>query len=306
VADVAYRLGLKGDGRKFDCFRETHPSDKPRRGLSVNGKTNTLKCFGCNGKPLSTIDLVMEMHGCDVGAAIRWLAGCYPSVPMAKVKASGAIKQSNYKSEMTLQDLVLSPGWAAMGLSERAIITALAARCPKAGSEQWTIRCTYQKIAEWASVSRRTAITGMEGLRKRRAVHTSLVRTNRKSDRGFWLRELLVRISALALRDTEPNQQATPECKPCTTATSYSVQDLHPQYAVQDLHPLEPDGDRDLSTNNNEYYEHDCGEMVRQGKVCKACQEMESGRATGDEMPAFAVNGAHGTQDRGETHTWQL
>lgn len=221
IADVARALGLQGDGRLFDCPREEHPRGKKQRSLSVHGESNTVRCFACDERSLSNISLVMAVNGLDVGGAIRWLAGRFPGVPLAKVRINGGnVKVTgNGSQNMSLQDLIVSPGWAAFSPAAKIVLTAIFSRAPKAGSEQGQLRCTYTLLTEWTGLRGRSTISkALEELREAGAIKTHTVTTNLRSKRGFWLKQLLVRVSPRALN-----------------ATSYSVQKMDSQYTVQNL-----------------------------------------------------------------------
>jgi hypothetical protein len=284
IRDVASALGLSGDGKNFNCPSESHPAGKPRRSLSIHGKTNTARCFACNNRQLSTIDLTMTVLGIGLGQAITWLDERFHA-PRIRCTLATPPKPGKYKADMTLENLIRSPRWVDLDHSEQAALLAIAARCPQAGSEQWSTRCSYDTLAGWIGASRRTAARVIDSLRKQHFIRTNTVHTGHVTNSGMWIKQLYVTISAMALQPLAPAG---------TTATSYEVPPT--ALAVRSA----TDG------TLGEYYEHDCGAMVEQGEVCKTCQEMESVRATGDEMPAFVVDGAQGAQDRGETHTWQL
>jgi hypothetical protein len=228
VAEVAARLGLKGDGRHFDCFRE-HSPGKQRRSLSVHTVSNTIRCFTCDTRSLSTIDLVMEVRGYDVGTAVRWFVKNFKGIPMIQIRAKRNRKtyvQARTRP-MTLQTLVTSPGWAALSPSAKAVLTTISARCPTAGSERGCLRCTYALLMQWSGLrSRATIAASLHQLRNTGAIQTSVVTTNFRTRRGFWLKELVVRVSPRAMRAP---------CGTHRTATGYSVQKLNSQYAVQKM-----------------------------------------------------------------------
>lgn len=229
IADVARGLGLKGDGRLFDCFREEHGRGKKRRSLSVHMRSNTARCFVCDRRSLSNIDLVMAVTGQDVGAAIRWLAERFPGVPVAKVRTNSGRPRIFPKGgyEMSLQDLIISPGWVGMSSSAKIVLLAIFSRTPAAGSEQGCLRCTYNKLIEWTGLHGRPTIAkALKELRKAGAIQTSTVPTNLVTRRGFRLNQLFVRVSPRAMQ---------PPCCTPHTATGHSVQDLNSQYAVQKL-----------------------------------------------------------------------
>jgi hypothetical protein len=228
IADVARAIGLQGDGRVFDCFRE-HPRGKRQHSLRVHAISNTARCFTCDTRNLSNIDLVMKVHGYDVGTAIRWLSKTFKDVPFieVRVKSGRRTYAPSRKRSMTLQDLVTSPGWAALSPAAKAVLTAIFARCPASGSEQGCLHCTYVHLMQWTGLrSRATIAASLHQLRDAGAIQTSTAQTNFRTRRGFWLKELVVRVSPRAMRA----QRRVPK-----SATSFSVQSMNSQYAVQNL-----------------------------------------------------------------------
>lgn len=208
IGDVARALGLEGDSRVFDCFRDGHPSDKPRRSLSLHAKSNTVRCVACDKRSLSAIDLVMAVLEVDVGRAIKWLHEHFPGAPRVRVRGNGNGRLKTSKREgnrMSLEDLIVSPGWAALSPSAKLVLTAIVARTPAAGSEQGLTRCTYARIMDWTGIGSRTTISAaLEELRQRKAIQTALVSTNLRNQRGFWLKEMVIRVSPRAMRTHQP------------------------------------------------------------------------------------------------------
>jgi hypothetical protein len=221
IADVAHKLGLAGDSKNFDCWRD-HPSGKPRRSLSVHRKSNTARCFTCDKRNLSTIDLVAGVTGYDVSAAIRWLDNEFPGAPRVSPKRDEPYVRPA-KTQMTLQGLITSPGWTERSLAAKAVLAAIFARVPAAGSEKDTLRCTYDQMASWTGMSRATIARALGELRGSQAIRTWKIPTEWRTSRGFRLRETVIRVSPLALRAAR------------VTTTGYSVQKRDSQYAVSNL-----------------------------------------------------------------------
>jgi hypothetical protein len=126
----------------FDCFRD-HRHGKGPRSLSVHGTANRMRCFTCDKRSLSPIDLVMRVRGCDVASAIQWIAEKFPGIPTRQMHLSrkGRSYKSNRVKPLTLQNRMTTPGWAARSPSAAKVITAIFARTPEAGSEQACLRC---------------------------------------------------------------------------------------------------------------------------------------------------------------------
>lgn len=228
IAEVAVRLELKGNRRYFDCWRD-HPPHKRKRLLSVHPLSNTFRCFTCDKRSLSNIDLVRLVKGCDVGTAIRWFDRNFSDIPRVEVRIKRNRKryaQSRTRA-FTLQNLVTSPGWKALSPAAKIVLTAVFSRTPAAGNEQTCLRCTYTRLQEWTGFrSRATIAAALQELRNTKAVQTSTVPTNVRTRRGFWLKELSIRVSPRAMRAPRHIH---------ATATSYSVQKMNLQYTVQKM-----------------------------------------------------------------------
>src|SRR5436190_1007165 len=86
ILGVARALGLSIRYRKTQCWRiENHRHGDRDPSLSFSEKHNCCKCFVCDVKGSHTnIDLVMHVLGCELGAAVQWIAERFP-VPSVKV-----------------------------------------------------------------------------------------------------------------------------------------------------------------------------------------------------------------------------
>lgn len=234
--DVARKLGLQGDAKAFDCFRE-HPRGDSRRSLKVHGKSNTMRCFRCDRqRSLSNIDLVMQVSGYDVAKAILRIADTFPGVPAVELRPGHHVRsrKPTPTSRLTPQSLITSQGWVAMSSAAKIIVIAILARCPAAGSEQNCLRCSYNRLRDWTDLSSRATIAkALRELRQTGAIQTDTVPTNSRTRRGFWLKELFVRVSPRAMQGPAPRIPRAASTG--TNQTSTSVQKLNPQYAVQIL-----------------------------------------------------------------------
>jgi|SRR5579875_615926 len=204
IAEVARKLGLEcdGSGRKFKCWR-IHRGGETQWTLSLHAKTNTLRCFKCDSRSMSNIDLVVAVQSCDVGRAIRYLAALCPGAPRRDVLARrDRVRYSLLRGTMmSLQDIILSHGWAALSPGPKIVLTAIIARAPQAGSEQNVLRCTYGALMAWTGIrSRLTISRALKRLKDTGVIATELARTGIRNQRGFELKQLRVRVFPHALR----------------------------------------------------------------------------------------------------------
>lgn len=206
IANVARELGLNGDGRVFDCFSGDHPAGKRKRSLSIHGKSNTMRCFDCDTKSLSNIDLVVQVMGISLGDAIKWIDLHFPGVPQIELKPKPENRHRHRESKtLNPQALIISRGWAEMSLSAKAVITAIIHRSPQAGSEQFMLRCSYDELMAWTGIgSKATISNALTELRRRPAISTWTEK--RKNRAGFMVKELVIRILPQAMRSTESTE----------------------------------------------------------------------------------------------------
>ena len=89
ITDVARGLDLRLDGaRKIHCWHpERHQNGDRTASVGIRTTNNTVKCFGCDSKPMGPIDLVMDVHAINSPAdAAIWIAERFsvPSIPARK------------------------------------------------------------------------------------------------------------------------------------------------------------------------------------------------------------------------------
>lgn len=75
IADVARKLDLRLDGNsKIHCWHpDRHQHGDRTASVGIRTTNNTVKCFGCDSKPIGPIDLVMYALGTEspADAALR-------------------------------------------------------------------------------------------------------------------------------------------------------------------------------------------------------------------------------------------
>src|ERR1035438_241695 len=82
VAEVARVLGLRMDGAsKSHCWHpERHKNGDRTASVGIRARNNTVKCFGCDSKPMGPIDFVMDVLDCSAADGALWIAARF-SVP---------------------------------------------------------------------------------------------------------------------------------------------------------------------------------------------------------------------------------
>jgi hypothetical protein len=79
---VAEKLGLTVTGKMARCWRpDKHEHGDRTPSVGLDSRTNNAKCFVCDDRRYSNIDLVMKVEGCDIRAALLWLSKNFDGIP---------------------------------------------------------------------------------------------------------------------------------------------------------------------------------------------------------------------------------
>ena len=73
IVEVARALDLRLDGAgKIHCWHpDRHQHGDRTASVGIRASNNTVKCFGCDSKPMGPIDLAMDVHGLGAADAAR-------------------------------------------------------------------------------------------------------------------------------------------------------------------------------------------------------------------------------------------
>ncbi len=196
IGDVAVRLGLRGNGRRLYCWREAHTKRSARPTVGVHLKSNSLRCFDCDRKNLSPVDLVASVRGCSVGRAFEWLACEYPNIPKVRLETMGDSSSVRTWDVPSCDALVLSPAWARLSHSEKALACAIIARVPRERDTHPLFSCSYDSLQRLTGIgNRRTLSKALGALRRSGLIQTALVPTGKETKSGFATRQTLVRLT---------------------------------------------------------------------------------------------------------------
>jgi hypothetical protein len=154
ITDVARELDLQVTGRTARCWRpESHKHGDQSPSVSFNPKTNKGRCFFCDDRSWSNIDLVMKIRDCSIREAIGWIAARFrvPEIPKGKHLAKRGLLEP-YRvgtSGFPLEDVVRSGLWAAMSPAERAVLGTL---CAFGDRGTGLVTISYRGIMRFAGV----------------------------------------------------------------------------------------------------------------------------------------------------------
>jgi hypothetical protein len=128
ILDVAKTLGLKTRGKSAaHCWRaDSHKNGD--RTASISFHKNRAKCFVCDTRQLSTIDLVMAHEQCALPEAVAWIAERWdvPAVANHSNKLSPAWSMGRVGvGSFPAESLVRAGFWASLDDAGRAVLGAL-------------------------------------------------------------------------------------------------------------------------------------------------------------------------------------
>lgn len=211
ISEVAARLGLKGTGRYLFCWREGHAKRDRRPSVGIHVKSNSVRCFQCDARNLSPVDLVQDVLGISVGAAFRWFQSEWSDIPKVRLKVTTSEHskaQDVHRSyaarpwpTLTCDALVLSPGWARLSHDGRALAAAIVARVPRELDVHPLLACSYQALQGWTGIgNRRTIARALRELRGIGLIQIALAPTGRETERGRATYQTLVRLTCWSRR----------------------------------------------------------------------------------------------------------
>jgi hypothetical protein len=183
IRDVAGQLRLRVTGSMLHCWRsENHEHGDRTASVGLHQRRNVAKCFVCDARPLSPLDLVMSVLGLDFPAALQWITSRY-EVP-ALVKGEHIQHQERWPeryrvgaSGSALEALIRSGIWASLTPAQCKILPVLE-MFADAGTQRVTI--SYRGMMRYTGV--RSQSTVATALKQFRALRFLRVEARRDSD----------------------------------------------------------------------------------------------------------------------------
>ena len=129
IAEVATLLGLQLASRNTArCWRvEQHKNGD--RTPSISFRRNRAKCFVCDPRSLSNIDLVAVHQGCDLMGAVSWICVRFPvpNIPKGRklIRSERWYAGRVGASRFPFEDLIRSGLWADLSDATRAVLPVL-------------------------------------------------------------------------------------------------------------------------------------------------------------------------------------
>lgn len=185
IQGIAEALGLRISGKMVRCWRpERHKNEDRTPSVGLNIRANTARCFVCDSRSLSTIDLVMSIRSIDILPAARWIAAHFqvPSLPKGKHLATHSRWPENFRvgtRDSRLEVLVRSGIWALLTPKQHSILPVLDTFTP---ANEGMVTISYRGIARYAGVGSHSTIAS--ALRRFQSFHF-LQKRHRFEEAGF-------------------------------------------------------------------------------------------------------------------------
>lgn len=164
IVKVAAALGLRFDNlAKIHCWHpERHKNNDRTASVGIRSTNNTVKCFGCNSKPMGPIDMVMDVLGVSAADAALWIAARFdvPFIPAGRRLTHPTRRRHEVGLERGLALLVRSGLWASLPEAARGIAPVLLELSEKqrASDAELTVQISYLGISRYSGVRSPTAI----------------------------------------------------------------------------------------------------------------------------------------------------
>lgn len=182
IRDVVGQLGLRIVGNTLHCWRpENHQHGDRTASVGLQQRRNRVKCFVCDGRSLSPIDLVMSVNGLDFLSAVHWFTLHY-QVPAAP-KGKHIAHQERWPERFRVgtgppgEMLVRSGIWASLTPAQRSILRVLETF---ANPRTHEVTISYRGMMRYAGV--RSQSTVSSAIKRFRALCFLRVETSRDNE----------------------------------------------------------------------------------------------------------------------------
>lgn len=183
IEQVAARLGIERVGPMYRCFRPEAHQNGDRTPSMGKARTNRVKCFVCDPKPLSTLDLVMKAHDCNLHDAVEWILRHFdaPATPKGKHidhRPRWGERERIGTSASSLEYVIRSGVWASLSQAEKSLLPVLDMF---ADPTTHAVQISYQGMMRYSGIRSRATISA--ALRTFEKLH--LVQTTKGKDAGL-------------------------------------------------------------------------------------------------------------------------
>jgi hypothetical protein len=164
IGKLAQALELRLDGAgKIHCWHPArHKNGDRTASVGIRASNNTVKCFGCDSKPLGPIDLVMAVLELSAADAALWIAARFevPKIPTGKRLVEADRCRSQAGCDRGLGLLVRSGLWGTLSAPAQSAAAVLWETCEKdePTTQEFPIRISYAGISRYSGVRSPNAI----------------------------------------------------------------------------------------------------------------------------------------------------
>jgi len=165
IAEVARELNLRLDGAgKIHCWHgDRHKNGDRTASVGIRATNNTVKCFGCDSRPIGPIDLVMDVKAVGPGDAALWIAARFdvPWIPAGKHLTQPDRRRDPVGYETGLGLLIRSGLFGNMSEAARCVAPVLWEMSEKKGplDQEFSIQISYIAISRYSGITSPTAIS---------------------------------------------------------------------------------------------------------------------------------------------------
>ena len=182
IRDVAEQLGLRIVGNMVHCWRpENHQHGDRTASVGLQRRRNKAKCFVCDERTLSPIDLVMSVLGLDLRAAVQWITSRYdvPAAPKGKhIEHPERWPERFHVGRGSAVEVLIRSGiWASLTPAQRSLVPVLET-FTDSGTRKVTI--SYRGMMRYSGVRSQSTISS--ALKRFRALRFLRVETSRDTE----------------------------------------------------------------------------------------------------------------------------
>jgi hypothetical protein len=162
IREIAIELELDVSGNSARCWRpDSHKNGDRTPSISFDTRKNIGRCFVCDSRAWSGIDLVMMVRGVSIREAAEWIAARFRVPQIRRRKHIKPREQWDSSSRVgvsgfALEEVVLTGFWATLTCSEIRILGVFCTFCPP-GSGAKAI--SYRGIMRFAGVRSQSTVS---------------------------------------------------------------------------------------------------------------------------------------------------
>ncbi len=155
ILSVAMQLGLEVVGNSAHCWRKnSHNNGDANPTLGFDIPRNRYKCFRCDARSSSVVDLVMAVLGISLRKALEWLGQRFP-IPTEILQTSQPPYDPNVWRRVSLETIVKSGVWANLSRPRKAILVTL---WTNRDSDTGLVRMSYERILRLSGLGSRKTV----------------------------------------------------------------------------------------------------------------------------------------------------